>query len=94
VWPFANNQKNFPRARAVEIFQLNGNRPTLYGDYRQLLDNTDVVAVIFATPDHWHCLQLIDAVDAGVSAYVAKPLANAIDECAQMIQASLARLGR
>ena len=79
--------------RAGEIHKNSGHTPSLYADYRALLDNQDVDAVIIGTPDHWHCLQMVDAVDAGKDVYVEKPAANSIDECARMIRAQT-RTGR
>ena len=73
--------------RAADAEALRGSRPTLYTDYRALLENPDIDAVIIGTPDHWHCRMLVDAVDAGKHVYVEKPLANAIDECQVMVQA-------
>lgn len=63
-------------------------RPTLYKDYRKLLANKDVDAVIIATPDHWHCLQMIDACTAGKDVFTEKPLANSIIEAQLMIKAA------
>ncbi|MGZ4012592.1 MAG: Gfo/Idh/MocA family protein, partial [Flavisolibacter sp.] len=51
-----------------------------YGDYRKLLDNKDIDLVIIGTPDHWHCLQMTDAVSAGKDVFVEKPVANSIYE--------------
>jgi predicted dehydrogenase len=58
-----------------------------YKDYRRLLDDRDVDVVIIATPDHWHCLQLVDACAAGKDVYAEKPLANSITESRVMVQA-------
>ncbi|MGC4234009.1 MAG: Gfo/Idh/MocA family oxidoreductase [Niabella sp.] len=58
-----------------------------YGDYRNLLDNKDVDAVIIGTPDHWHALMMIDAVKAGKDVYVEKPVGNSIEECRAMAAA-------
>ena len=70
--------------RVQGLTELNGHAPRTYGDYRALLDNKDIDAVIIGTPDHWHCLQMVDACDAGKDVYVEKPLANSIDECRRM----------
>lgn len=58
-----------------------------YSDYRKLLDNKDIDAVIIGTPDHWHCLQMTDACAAGKDVYVEKPVGNSIAECAVMVAA-------
>ncbi|MBI4605096.1 MAG: Gfo/Idh/MocA family oxidoreductase [Planctomycetes bacterium] len=54
--------------------------PKLYADHRKLLEDNDIDAVIIATPDHQHCGQLIDAVQAGKDAYIEKPIAMDMDE--------------
>jgi len=58
-----------------------------YSDYRKLLDNKEVDAVIIGTPDHWHALMMIDAVKAGKDVYVEKPVGNSIAECRAMVAA-------
>jgi predicted dehydrogenase len=45
-----------------------------YGDFRSLLENKDVHAVVISTPDHWHALQTMLACAAGKDVYVEKPL--------------------
>ncbi|TYP90956.1 putative dehydrogenase [Sphingobacterium allocomposti] len=72
------------RQRLHELKQRNIH-PQPYKDYKQLLAASDVDAVIIATPDHWHCLQATDAMRAGKSVYVEKPLANSIQECDALI---------
>jgi predicted dehydrogenase len=59
----------------------------IYGDYRKLLDNKDVDAVIIGTPDHWHALIMMDACAAGKDVYCEKPVGNSIEECRAMVQA-------
>lgn len=58
-----------------------------YGDYRKLLENKDIDVVIIGTPDHWHCLQMVDACAAGKDVYVEKPVGNSIEECRTMVAA-------
>ncbi len=59
-----------------------------YIDYKELLRASDVDVVIIATPDHWHCLQMVDAVAAGKDVYVEKPIGNSIRECDIMVAAA------
>ncbi|SMG21528.1 Gfo/Idh/MocA family protein [Sphingobacterium psychroaquaticum] len=54
-------------------------------DYKDVLRDSNVDAVIIATPDHWHCLQFVDAVKAGKHVYVEKPIGNSIRECEVML---------
>ncbi len=55
-------------------------KPERYSDFRRLLENKDIDAVVIATPDHWHAVQMINAVDAGKDVYVEKPLTATIHE--------------
>lgn len=74
--------------RAAELEKRTGVKPDLYGDYRKMLDRKDLDAVIIGTPDHWHCLQMVDACAAGKDVYVEKPIANSIGECDLMVTAA------
>ena len=59
----------------------------VYGDYRKLLEQKDIDAVIIGTPDHWHALIMIHACEAGKDVYVEKPVGNSIIECRTMVAA-------
>ena len=63
-------------------------KPQLYHDYRKLLENKDIDAVIIGTPDHWHCLIMVEASQAGKHVYVEKPIANSIHEAMLMEKAA------
>lgn len=58
-----------------------------YDNYRRLLEDKSLDAVIVATPDHWHAQMMIDAVDSGKDVYVEKPLAHTIADGYRMIEA-------
>jgi predicted dehydrogenase len=64
-----------------------------YGDFRRLLERKDIDAVVIATPDHWHAIQTIMALDAGKDVYVEKPLTVTIPEGRKMVEAQR-RTGR
>jgi predicted dehydrogenase len=74
--------------RSADVETAQGKKPKVYKDYRKMLDDKDIDAVIIGTPDHWHCLMLVDALDAGKHAYVEKPLANSIPEANIMLAAA------
>lgn len=74
--------------RAAEIRKTYNQNPQLYKDFRKMLEQKDIDAVIIGTPDHWHCLQLVYSCQAGKDVYVEKPMANSIAECNVMVKAS------
>jgi predicted dehydrogenase len=57
-------------------------------DFRHVLDNKDVDAVVIAPPDHWHALMAIQACMAGKDVYVEKPMSRTIEEGKRLIQAA------
>jgi predicted dehydrogenase len=54
-------------------------------DFRELIDQKDVDAVVISTPDHWHALQFVAACQAGKDVYVEKPLSLTIAEGQRMV---------
>jgi predicted dehydrogenase len=75
--------------RATDVEKITGKRPPfLYKDWRKVMDNKDVDAVIVGTPDHWHCLITVGAIEAGKDVYCEKPVGNSIAECEVMVKAA------
>ena len=74
--------------RGNEVEKIQGKKPLLYKDFRKLIDNKYIDAVIIGTPDHWHCLPFVYACQAGKDIYVEKPLGNSIAECDIMAKAA------
>ncbi len=72
--------------RAAELAEK-GVKVKTYGDYRQLLDDKNIDAVVIGSPDHWHCLMMVEACQAGKHVYVEKPIGNSIAECRSMVAA-------
>ncbi len=60
----------------------------VYHDFRELLARPDLDAVLICTPDHWHPLIMIAAVNAGKDVYVEKPMAPSIPESRAMVEAA------
>lgn len=83
----ADIDQNVLDRRSADAEKLRGKKPKLYKDYRQMLEDKDIDVVIVGTPDHWHCLNLVDSLSAGKHVYVEKPLANSIEECNVMVKA-------
>ena len=70
------------------IEALDGKKPKTYVDYRELMQDKSIDAVIIATPEHLHATMLIDALTAGKHAYSEKPLAHTIEEGEKILQAA------
>jgi predicted dehydrogenase len=82
--------KNMLNAAAALVSkrQKSGKTPRLYGDYRKMLAENKLDIVLIGTPDHWHALQMIDAVKAGAHVYVQKPISVDVLEGEAMVAAA------
>jgi predicted dehydrogenase len=63
-----------------------GLQPKRYRNYKQLLEQKDMDAVVICTPDHWHALQFVEACRAGFDVYVEKPLSLTVKEGRRMVE--------
>jgi predicted dehydrogenase len=68
--------------------QKSGKSPMGYSDYRKMLADHQMDIVLIGTPDHWHALQMIDAVKAGAHVYVQKPISVDVIEGEAMVAAA------
>lgn len=64
-----------------------GTQPKLYRNYKQLLADPSIQAVLIATPEHWHAQMVLDALAAGKDVYVEKPLCHTPEEGARLVEA-------
>ena len=78
--------KNVLEKRKYEL-KKSGINVKVFSDYRNLLEDSEIDAVIIGSPDHWHPLMMIHASEAGKHVYCEKPIANSIGECDAMIDA-------
>lgn len=74
--------------RSGELRKVFGQSPRLYTDFRKMLENKELDAVIIGTPDHWHGLMAVYACQAGLDVYLEKPMANTIEECNTIVRAA------
>lgn len=75
------------RGRA-RVQQMGKNDPKLYADYRELLADPNVEAVVIATPEHLHFPMAMAAIKANKHIYLEKPIAHTIEEGAQIVKAA------
>jgi predicted dehydrogenase len=72
---------------AISVAMKDGSQPKAYRNYKDLLADKDIQAVLIATPEHWHFQMVIDAIAAGKDIYVEKPLCRTPEEGVALIQA-------
>lgn len=75
-------------ADLVSQRQASKKKPRIYGDYRELLKEKDLDIVLVGTPDHWHALPMIAAVESGADVYVQKPISVDVVEGQAMVAAA------
>lgn len=75
-------------AELVAGRQRSGKRPPTFGDYRKLLADQQPEIVLIGTPDHWHCLPMVEACKAGADVYVQKPISWDVVEGQAMVAAA------
>lgn len=73
---------------ADEVASLTNAEPRMYGDHRELFDSEPLDIAIIATPDHWHALQTIAALQSGAHVFVEKPTGHTIGESRAMVNAA------
>jgi predicted dehydrogenase len=81
-------QGSVERTLATEALKLDASTTRTYKDFRRILDDKNIDAVLIGTPDHWHALPTIMACQAGKDVYVEKPLSLTIEEGRRMVQAA------
>jgi predicted dehydrogenase len=73
---------------AALVEKSNGRKPAVFSDYRRMLEDPSIDAVLVATPDHWHALPSIEACLAGKDVYCEKPLTLFIEEGKTLVRAA------
>ena len=75
-------------AEIVASRQKSTKTPRTFKDYRQMLESAEHDIVLIATPDHWHTLAMIAAVQSGADVYVQKPISVDVTEGRAMLNAA------
>jgi len=71
----------------LDLRKSPGIKPKREKDFRRMLADREVDAVVVATPDHWHGLMTVMALDAGKHVYLEKPASHSIDDGKAMVAA-------
>jgi predicted dehydrogenase len=74
--------------RCDAIEKQSGHRPEMITDIRKVLENPEVNVVSIATPNHWHALGAIWAIQAGKDVYVEKPVSHNVSEGRRIVEAA------
>ena len=79
--------------RCDEIAKKTGRRPAYFQDLRKLFEDQSIAAISTATPNHWHALVAIWAMQAGKDVYVEKPVSHNVSEGRRIVEVAR-RYGR
>lgn len=80
------DQRRLPKAIQL-VTERKGKAPTTTGDFRHIVDDDSIDALVVGTPDHWHAIPTIMACQAGKDVYVEKPDGHNIVEGQRMVEA-------
>ncbi|MDA0832954.1 MAG: Gfo/Idh/MocA family oxidoreductase [Planctomycetota bacterium] len=86
VWIADLDSRHLPNAVEL-VTKLQGKTPKTTGDFRNLIDDKSLDAIVAGTPDHWHAIPTIMACQAGKDVYVEKPDSHNIVEGMRMVAA-------
>jgi predicted dehydrogenase len=80
--------KTHAEAAAGLVEKSTQQKPAVFHDYRKMLDDKSIDAILIATPDHWHALPAIEGCLAGKDVYCEKPLTLFIEEGKRLVKAA------
>jgi len=80
--------QNHAEEAAAQVAKKQSRAPRVYKDFRRVLDQKDINAVVISTPDHWHAVPFIAACEAGKDIYCEKPVSHNVVEAKAMVAAA------
>ncbi len=80
-------EPNLENALSAASKAQGGTAPKAYRNYKQLLEDKSIDAVLIASPEHWHHRMVLDALAAGKDIYVEKPLCHTPEEGVELVDA-------
>ena len=82
-------RREHAKKTALEFYQSKGRSETVdvYNDFREIMARKDIDAVCIATPDHWHAIITLAALNSGKDVYCEKPLVHSVEEAVAVMDA-------